>query len=738
MPQPVYILFGAAFTVLTAIALGKLLLRGLGLRLYRTEETLLAYFAGSACLSVLVFALAAARLAYKGVFLAVGMAVIGAALWRGLHRENGDRLPPLSRFWKVLFGGLFAIYAVVYLVNAMTPERSPDGSAYHLGLVARYYREHGFRLLTTNMYANLSQGVEMLYLYAFAFGRHSAAALVHCSFLLALPLTMLTYTRRFGFPAAGATGALLVFLSPVFGMDGTTAYNDVAVAAIVFSVFYFVQIWDQERAGGLLVPIGLTAGFCYAAKYTAFLAVPYALGFVAWKLWRTRRPLVRPVLVISACALVLILPWVLKNSIWLGNPFSPFFNKVFPNPYVHVSIEQEWTSYLRNYTEVKSVWQIPMEVTVRGRVLSGLLGPVFLLAPLGLLALRERAGRRVLFAALLFGATYPLNIGTRFLIPAAPFVSLALGLVLVRAKAMAPLVLVFHALSSWPPYVRMYSDPYAWRLEKPLPWKPAFRVDPEDSFLTRSMPSYVTARMIEDNVPAGERVYVLTQTAESYTSRDILVGYQAALNHTVGDILWVPIVDDFHPRRHALFRASSEPLTAIRVVQTATSRHEHWTVSEMHVLRDGREVSRASSWKLRAHPNPWDVQMAFDGNLATRWRSWEALWPGMYLEVDFGKPEVVGGVRLECALGQYDMRMRLEGRTEAGQWKTLDDNPRQILVDSPPGLRRAAVEAILARDVKWVMLNDFDFGSEDLLKKTPEWGITAVADRGGARLYRLY
>jgi len=738
MPQPAYVLFGAAFTALTAIAMGKLLLRGLGLRFYRIEETLLAYFLGSACLSGLVFALAAAHLAYKGVFLAVGAAAIGAALWKRLHRDSGDPLPPLSRFWKVLFGCLFAIYAVVYFTNAMTPERSPDGTAYHLGLVARYHREHGFRLLTTNMYANLSQGVEMLYLYAFAFGRHSAAALVHFSFLLALPLALLSYARRFGFPAAGAAAALLVFLSPVIGMDGTTAYNDVAVAAIVFSVFYFVQIWDQERTSGLFVPIGLMAGFCYAAKYTAFLAVPYALVFVGWKLLRARRPLLKPLLVISACALVLILPWVLKNSLWLGNPFSPFFNQVFPNPYVHVSLEQEWTRYLRNYADVKSVWQIPMEVAVRGRVLGGLLGPVFLLAPLALLAVGERAGRRLLFAALLFGATYPLNIGTRFLIPVAPFVSLALGLVLVRARAMAPLVLVFHALASWPTFIHTYSDPHAWRLAEPLPWKPAFRVEPEDTFLLRSMPSYISARMIEDNVPPGERVFVLTQTAESYTSRDILVGYQAASNRIISDILWTPIVEDFHPRRHVLFRSPSETLTAVRVVQTAAAKQEQWTANELNVLRAGWDIPRAPSWKLRADPNPWDVQMAFDGNLATRWRSWEALSPGMFLEVDFGRPEVVDGVRLECAVGQYDMRMKLEGRTEAGQWKTLDANPRQIEVEAPPGLRRSAVAAMLARDVRWVMLKDSDYGSEDLLKKTLEWGIPPVADRNGDRLYKLY
>ena len=52
---------------------------------------------------------------------------------------------------------------------------------------------------------------------------------------------------------------------------------------------------------------------------------------------------------------------------------------------------------------LKSRWQIPMEVTTYGS-LSGLLGPVFLLAPLGLLALRRREGRQLWLAALVFGA----------------------------------------------------------------------------------------------------------------------------------------------------------------------------------------------------------------------------------------------------------------------------------------------------------------------------------------------
>jgi len=284
MPQAFYILFGSAFTVAVSLAAGRLLLRSLSIRLYRQEEHPQAFVTGAACLSLLTFLLCAVGAARKNVFLAAGLAVLAIAFRRGAHRPVGDSLPPIPPLWKWLFRSIFTVFFILYFFNAMAPEMSPDGATYHLGLVSRYYRVHGFERVTTNMYANLSQGVEMLFLFAFAFGRHSAAALTHFAFLVTLPLAMLCYARRFGFPVAGVCAALLVFVSPVVGMDGSVAYNDVATACIVFTAFYLAQIWaasDLNRA--LLVPLGLVAGFGYAAKYTAFLAVPYVLGVVAWK-----------------------------------------------------------------------------------------------------------------------------------------------------------------------------------------------------------------------------------------------------------------------------------------------------------------------------------------------------------------------------------------------------------------------------------------------------------------------
>ena len=101
--------------------------------------------------------------------------------------------------------------------------------------------------------------------------------------MIALAAAIFAFGLRIGKPWVGAAAALLVYASPVVGRDGTTAYIDVAVGAIVFGVFHWLEIWDFQREPRLLVIIGLVAGYAYAAKYTAFVMLPYALVFVAWR-----------------------------------------------------------------------------------------------------------------------------------------------------------------------------------------------------------------------------------------------------------------------------------------------------------------------------------------------------------------------------------------------------------------------------------------------------------------------
>jgi len=734
MPPALLIVFGAVVTVACSYALGRVLIDRLGVRLYREEETLISFVSGAACLHLIVFALMCAQLAYTGVFLAVAAIIlIGGWLHGAFRRKTAPRLPALPPLWKWIFVGVYTIYAILYLSNSMAPEMSPDGSAYHLGLVSRYLREHGFSRITTNMYANLTQGIEMLYAFAFAFGRHSAAATVHCVFTLSLPLLMMAHARRYGFTGAGVGGALLFLCSPVVGVDGTTAYNDIAVVTVVFSMFSLLRIWADEKQPGLIVVIGLLAGFCFATKYTAALAIPFAAIYLLWKSWRSRTPWLRPLLIFSACVALMAVPWAAKNWIIIGNPLSPFFNKWFPNPGVTISFEQEYIERMRHYGDPKSYWDVPLDLTVHGAMLAGMLGPVFLLTPLAIFAVRFREARPLLLAALVFASPYVNNIGTRFLLPALPFLSLSIAIVLARIKFVLPAVVVLHGIISWPHVLAKYCSPYAWRLER-VPIAAALRITPEERYLKERFWGYPFARMLEDHVPPGEKVFSFGGVPEAYTSREVLTGYQAAFNNNLSEMIWMGLFPDTAPVLRSQFNFAPQSFRHLKLVLAKPSA-EQWSIAEFRIFHKKEEVERSPEWRMRVRPNPWDVQLAFDNSLVTRWRAWEPPKPGTFMEIDLGAERTIDSVLLEQNKDQISAGVELHGRGAQGEWKLISNKPEFSEAPKPRGLRRAAMDELRARGIRYVLAMPDDPALKDYRENRALWGLQQLSEHSGARLY---
>ena len=199
---------------------------------------------------------------YDPVFLTVA-AVTGLLWWRWgrnlpatpTSTGNSKREP----FWTVLLCAVGWLTAPCILSTDLHPKSAPTRSTTTSGLVGRYYRDHGFSLIETNVYAYLSQGAEMLYLFAYSFGRHSAAKMVHLCFLFATVAAMLAFSRRFGIWRAGVVGALLYACSPVVGTDATSAYNDCALAFYQFLTFYGLVVWWRRRDTGWLWVVGVLA-----------------------------------------------------------------------------------------------------------------------------------------------------------------------------------------------------------------------------------------------------------------------------------------------------------------------------------------------------------------------------------------------------------------------------------------------------------------------------------------------
>ena len=723
----VQILFGAAFTVGVSLASGALLLRRLRVSFQQLEAQLFAFVAGSACLSLAACLLCVVHLASPWTFLATGAAVVARAIWEARSQPRRESPPSLGRGWLLFYLVLITPFFFSYLLHAMAPEISPDGAGYHLGNVARTLQHHGFDWDYRSMYAALPQGAEMLFLVAFAFGGHSAAAMVHFAFFTTLPLLMVSYSRRFGFPRTGLFAAAVTYASPVLAVDGTSAYNDVALATVIFAVFYLLQVWDENQDRKLLTLSGLLCGYACSIKYTAAILVLLALYWV----WQRSQAHSAP-LVVAVSATVAMAPWSIRNWVWLGNPFAPFLNRWFANANFHPGAELNYLGDLARVPDFKHYSDIPVQLTMRGGVVPGIIGAVFLLAPFALLAWRAPHGKRLLAAAAIFALPVLTNPDTRFLIPSLPFVALAMGLGLANTWGALPVLAAFTALACWPGVLTTYCDPWAWRL-RPVPVRAAISAAAREEFLAERVPDYVFQAPLEKAVAPNEIVFSFAGRPQAYLNRKIIIGYESALGNWAQDVLGAPL---WHPpvdRQRFLFRASQA--RGVRVVELG-SANAYWSVAEMRCLSEGRELVRSPSWRFDAKPNPWGARWAFDGNLATRWSTWQAMAPGDHLELDFENTEAVDEVVVESALSQ-GAQMTVEVRPEKGGWARVGGTVEESREEASPDLRRAASLQLKARGIHFLLVNDSDFAADDLKKNASLWGITELFEAHGTRFYRI-
>jgi hypothetical protein len=160
-------------------------------------------------------------------------------------------------------------------------------------------------------------------------------------------------------------------------------------------------------------------------------------------------------------------------------------------------------------------------------------------------------------------------------------------------------------------------------------------------------------------------------------------------------------------------------------------------MAELRIFDGTHELPRDPGWRLTAHPNPWDVQLAFDNNPGTRWRSWQPASPGMYVEVDFPRPQPATAVAVESSGDLVNTKIALEGMGTDGQWTTVSDHPVLSVHPIRTSLRMAATAELKARGIQYVLIRPGDPGADDFFRYPAAWGLSLAGEDSGARLYRI-
>ncbi len=709
-------MFGGLLPAVAAYGLGAFCLRGLQV------PRVAALAVGAALESTIIFFLLLGGEAHL-LWFATLAALALLLLFFSRPISPTVSVQSLDHPTKVLLIAILGAYGLLYFIHALAPEIQPDGITYHLGLVREYARLGRFPD-RVGFYEMIPQGLEMLFLFAFVIGKHSAAKLVHFVFLAATVPLMIALGRRLKLrDGISATAAALYFCAPVVGLSGTSSYNDAGFVFFVLAAAYFLLAWKQDGNNRYVAAAGLAAGFCYAIKIPGLLVVLLAVLFVLWEC----KP--KAALIVATAALLMIAPWMVRNTVLTGNPFAPLFNNWFPNPYFHYSSELHLRHTWKSYGGFVA-WRAPWDLAVTGR-LTSIVGPLFLLSPLSLLALRSRAGRLCWIAALALATPWLTNVGTRFIMPALPFVALAMAMVLPRRLGWA--CLGFHAISCWPGVRELYERSY-WKLP-PFPLRAALRLESEQAYLSRVLPEFQTLQMLKANTRPEEAIFALASAPYAYLDQQILEYWHCSRAERLRDALQIAAAPVPELRCNLAATWPPQALKGLRFQATGSTAWE-WRIYEARLFSGPDRIYSSPHWTFWCSPNRWEIPAAFDDNLASAWRSLEPVRPGMYIEVMLDRPQLLTSAQLVT----YPFPTEILGQGTDSKWRVICKNP-SMEPRPPDSLRRTAVRFIKQEGFRYILTPLGKDGNGSLGQKMAgdlkEWGLELVAEAPGMCLLRI-
>jgi hypothetical protein len=239
--------------------------------------------------------------------------------WRALADLWKDR----SRFslWVSTLCGLLLLCT---LLVALAPPIKFDSLTYHLVQPNAYLNDGRVSYLPWIVMTGMPQNSEMLYTWAIALGGNSAATtLAWCFGVLTLVgLAGYLYQCLDGPSAWAGIACLLAGFTTAMVMGW--GYVDWLVMLMGLGALVTLDGWRRTGESRLLVLAGVFTGLAIGAKYTSGVLALTGSVALLWHVWKRRALLIPAFLRFGLAALLVSLPWFLKNWITTGNPLYPF------------------------------------------------------------------------------------------------------------------------------------------------------------------------------------------------------------------------------------------------------------------------------------------------------------------------------------------------------------------------------------------------------------------------------
>lgn len=326
--------------------------------------------AGSAALAVVTAALGGLWMLSTAVLLVGSLTtgllrgwlwwpVVGAGLvlaaWQGRTRLEAWRWPA-ALDGRALVWVLIALAVGLWIAGATLPPGFVSSFAddydvleYHLQLPRQYALDQHVGTLDWNVYSHYPLGVEMLYLLCMCLrgGPYEgmyAAKMMHGAFGVLAVVAVFGALRREADTRARFSAALLA-TAPMVVYLSWMAMVELAQVAYLAVALLWLRQWLRSRSLGSAVAAGAMMGGACAVKYLSVGLVlgPLAVVMLVFPIFARRPALWGHAAVAVLAAVVAFAPWLVRNSLAVGNPVFPLGSQLFGRPgFWPAECQQRW------------------------------------------------------------------------------------------------------------------------------------------------------------------------------------------------------------------------------------------------------------------------------------------------------------------------------------------------------------------------------------------------------------
>jgi 4-amino-4-deoxy-L-arabinose transferase-like glycosyltransferase len=431
----------------------------------------------------------------------------------------------------------FFIAAFIWLFLASrVPPVFYDALVYHLGIPNQYLIHHSIRFLPYTIHSHHPFLIQNLFSICLLLGGQGTTKLLVLMLAIFNAFSLSLFAMRLCKRSVAWLAGGIFLLTPSILITGALVNVDLGFSLYTLLAFYALCMWAIKKDNKWLIVSALMTGFSLGTKYTGIIfcfgLCVLCLIFILIKERQDLRYTLKTIIIYVFISLSIGSGWYIKNLVWTQNPFYPKWADVWGNPKIPKKNLDAFNSSANAYNAKdntrNSILTLPLDLVLHPEWfgVGGTLGPLFLIL-LPLAFVPDKKNKLYYILALYciiyyFAWAYTFRM-TRFALPLfAILILLATGTLarLFQRKRKLYRYIIITILMLGFLYNLYYSIAQFSHVYDP--WKYLTGKEPEESYLSRAIPSYPIFRYINNNLPSNSRILFLGETINFYCHRDVI------------------------------------------------------------------------------------------------------------------------------------------------------------------------------------------------------------------------